>query len=87
MATGSKARKSVNGNAKANPALRKELARRLAGAVLPGDGDFTADALDAAAAFLLEAADDREVPDRRARHAASPPAQAPPVAVADPAPR
>ncbi|PLK27131.1 NAD-glutamate dehydrogenase domain-containing protein [Novosphingobium sp. TH158] len=59
MATGSPTRKSANGGAKADRLLREELARRLARSVLPGDGDFTAEALDAAATFLLDAADDR----------------------------
>ena len=39
--------------------LRKDLAARLAASVLPGDGAFSTEGLDAAAAFLLAAADDR----------------------------
>ncbi|MFM6932863.1 MAG: NAD-glutamate dehydrogenase [Novosphingobium sp.] len=58
MARGS-APTSEAGKKPASAKLRRELAARLATSVLPGDGAFSADGLSAAAAFLLEAADER----------------------------
>ncbi|MFM5906423.1 MAG: glutamate dehydrogenase, partial [Novosphingobium sp.] len=62
MATGSAGREPAKGS-KSTPAkkpaasaLRGALAQRLAASVLPGDGAFTAEGLDAAAGFLLDAA-------------------------------
>ncbi len=61
MATGSAPNQKPSGKPAKSVAanLRKGLAERLAASVLPGDGAFSSDSLDAAAAFLLEAADSR----------------------------